>query len=164
MAYVIKFYTDAGCKGNGTSGAIGAAAAVFETEDGDYKSWKMSLASYPTPTNERAGIEAIVLALEKALDLFDNLNSSPWLDVAIYSDSRYGVDCMTKWIYKWTRNGWVNYAGHDVANRDLLEQASDLDQRLRAEGDVQFLWIPREKNGIADRLCNEAMDEQDCYY
>ncbi|KAJ5975813.1 ribonuclease H1 [Penicillium waksmanii] len=133
MVYIMKIYTDGGCRGNGRPGAIGAAAAVFETKYGVYKGWKMSLASYPTPTNQRAEIQAIILALEKALQVYEDLNSNPWLDVTIYSDSRYAVNCMTEWIYKWSGNGWINSAGNYVANRDLLEQASDLDERLRAE-------------------------------
>lgn len=35
-----------------------------------------------------------------------------------------------------------------------------LDMRLIEEGSVEYIWIPREENEIADRFCNEAMDEQ----
>lgn len=160
MVYIMEIYTDGGCRGNGQSGAIGAAAAAFKRKYGKYKCWTMELPSYPPPTNQRAEITAIIVALEQALEMYEELDSNPSLRVTIYSDSRYAVDCMTKWIYKWTNNGWINYAGRDVANRDLLEEASDLDDRLREEGEVEYLWIPREENKIADRLCNENMDNQ----
>lgn len=160
MVYTMRIYTDGGCRGNGHPGAIGAAAAVFMKKHGRWKSWTRSLPSYPWPTNQRAEITAIILALEQALENLENLDTNPFLDVEIYSDSRYVVDCMTKWIYKWTKNGWTNYAGNEVANRDLLEEASDLDDRLKEEGTVAYIWIPREENGIADRLCNENMDDQ----
>ena len=160
MVYIMEIYTDGGCRGNGQPGAIGAAAAVFKTKYGKYDCWTKSLPSYPPPTNQRAEITAIIVALEQALEKYKELDSNPWLNVKIYSDSRYAVDCMTKWIYKWTKNGWINYAGRSVANRDLLEEASDLDDRLKEEGEVEYLWIPREDNKIADRLCNEDMDNQ----
>lgn len=160
MVYIMEIYTDGGCRGNGQPGAIGAAAAVFKSKYGRYNCWTMSLPSYPPPTNQRAEITAIILALKQALERYKELDSDPRLHVKIYSDSRYAVDCMTKWIYKWTKNGWVNYAGRSVANRDLLEEASDLDDTLKEEGEVEYLWIPREDNKIADRLCNENMDNQ----
>ena len=40
--------------------------------------------------------------------------------------------------------------------RALAEQAGQLVRRL---DEVTFEWIPREQNGRADRLANEAMDE-----
>lgn len=115
---------------------------------------------WPTPTNQRAEITAIILALEQALEEYANLDGNPWLDVKIYSDSKYAIGCMTDWVYKWRANGWRNAAGNEVANRDLIEEASDLDDRLKEEGDVKYIWIPREDNDEADRICNDALDDQ----
>jgi ribonuclease HI len=160
MVYTMIIYTDGGCRGNGQPGAIGAAAAVFKTKYGKYHAWTRSLPSYPTPTNQRAEITAIIVALEQALEKYDALDTCPWLHVRIYSDSRYAVECMNNWIYKWTGNGWINAAGNTVANRDLLQEASDLDDRLRRQGDVEYIWIPREENEVADGYCNQDLDSQ----
>ncbi|KAE8423319.1 ribonuclease H-like domain-containing protein [Aspergillus pseudocaelatus] len=160
MPYIMEIYTDGGCRGNGRSGAIGAAAAVFKNKFGKCTGWTRPLPKYPAPTNQRAEITAIILALETALEKLEELDTRPYLDVKIYSDSRYAIGCMTKWIYKWANNGWTNAAGNEVANRDLIEKASDLDDRLKEEGDVEYIWIPREKNQTADEMCNDEMDEQ----
>jgi len=160
MVYTMEIYVDGGCRGNGQPGAIGAAAAVFQKKHGGYDAWTKSLPSYPPPTNQRAEITAIILALEQALEKLEELDTNPYLDVKIYSDSRYAIGCMTNWIYKWARNGWINAAGNEVANRDLIQEASDLDDRLKEAGDVEYIWIPREENQLADRLCNEDMDKQ----
>ncbi|KAJ5763747.1 ribonuclease H-like domain-containing protein [Penicillium manginii] len=160
MVYTMKIYTDGGCRGNGSQNAIGAAAAVLMRKWGSPKSWVRPLNSWPTPTSQRAELEAIILALQKALEVYEGLGNEPVLDVTIYSDSRYAVNCMTKWIYKWIRNGWINCAGDTVANQDLLEKASDLDDRLREEGVVEYVWIPREQNELADKICDENMDNQ----
>lgn len=133
-------YTDVGCRGNGRPGAIRAAAAVFKNKYGKYRAWTRSLPSYPIPTNQRAEITAIIVALKQALEKNDALDTNPRLSVRIYSDSRYAVECMENWIYKWTGNGWINAAGKTVANRDLLEEASDLDDRLKQEGKVKYIW------------------------
>ncbi|KAE8383309.1 ribonuclease H-like domain-containing protein [Aspergillus bertholletiae] len=160
MVYIMEIYTDGGCRGNGRPGAIGAAAAVVVKRNGKSTSWTRSLPRYPPPTNQRAEITAICLALELALEKFDQLDTNPQFDVTIYSDSKYAIGCMTTWIYKWARNGWFNAAGNQIANRDLIQEASDLDDRLDEVGNVKYVWIPREKNEVADRLCNEDMDDQ----
>lgn len=67
---------------------------------------------------------------------------------------------MSDWIYKWRDNGWINSAGNDVANKDLIQEASYLNDRLREEGDVEYVWIPRHHNEAADAACKEALDEQ----
>ena len=161
MVYTMEIYVDGACRGNGQPGARGAAAAVFKHRFGGHNAWTRTLPRRPPPTNQRAEITAIILALELALEKLDELCTNPMLDVKIYSDSRYAIGCMTEWVYKWSRNGWINSAGNEVANRDLIEEASDLDDRLKEEGTVEYIWIPREKNQDADRYCNEALDEED---
>ncbi|KAI1849682.1 hypothetical protein JX266_004631 [Neoarthrinium moseri] len=113
-----------------------------------------------TPTNQKAEIEAIILALEWATQRYEELDSSPNLLVKINSDSRYAVNCMNEWIAKWSRNGWQNSKGWDVANRDLLQRAADLDEVVKQYGTVQYIWIPREKNTLADRYCNDALNRR----
>ncbi|KAK1245522.1 hypothetical protein MKX08_005151 [Trichoderma sp. CBMAI-0020] len=161
MVYTMEIYTDGGCRGNGRPWAIGAAAAAFKSRNGTYvDAWTRSLPSYPAPTNQRAELAAIILALEQALEKYQGLDTDPYLHVTIYSDSRYAVNCMTIWIHKWLQNGWTNAAGYEVVNRDLIEEAFDLGDRLGREGDLKYVWIPREKNEYADQLCNEDMDGQ----
>ncbi|KAG8424609.1 hypothetical protein J3458_001382 [Metarhizium acridum] len=161
MVYIMEIYVDGGCRGNGQWGAIGAAAVAFKKRSGKHQCWTRHLPIFLTPTNQRAEITAIIMALEKALEKYRELESNPYLDVKIYSDSRYAINCMTTWIYKWSRNGWRNAAGNEVANKDFIQEASLLDDELKEEGDVDYIWIPREENDIADSLCNQAMDEQE---
>jgi ribonuclease HI len=74
MVYPMEIYTDGGCRGNRRPGAIGAAAAVFKTKYGKYRGWIRVLPSYPPPTNQRAEITAIIVALEEALAKFRKLS------------------------------------------------------------------------------------------
>ncbi|KAI0971594.1 ribonuclease H-like domain-containing protein [Xylaria arbuscula] len=161
MPYVMEFYVDGGCRGNGTQWAIGAAACVLRTRSrlSFHRSQELETYYNEPATNQRAEITAIIMALEWALERYDELDSYPRLVVRIHSDSRYAIGCMADWIYKWTRNGWINAAGYEVANRDLIEKASELDGRLQELGAVDYIWVPRSENQEADELCNDKLDE-----
>lgn len=165
MVYRMDFKVDGGCRGNGQPEAIGAAACCLEIDYGKrYRSKTCRLDDdYTAPTSQRAEITAIILALEWALERYDELEGYPRLEVNIRSDSRYAVDCMTNWIYTWVRNGWTNSRGFEVANRDLIERASDLDDRVSELGSINYIWIPRSENADADALCQQELDEQEEY-
>ncbi|PQE32176.1 ribonuclease H1 protein [Rutstroemia sp. NJR-2017a WRK4] len=152
MVYRMNIYVDGGCRGNGQPDAIGAAAAVFRYRGGRTQTWTRQLPDGfydPPATNQRAEITAIILALNIALDKYEQLDYCPKVDVTIYSDSKYVVNCMTEWIYGWLQNDWKNSRGFEVVNRDLIEEANDLDDRLRELG----------RNTQADEACNDCMDE-----
>lgn len=68
---------------------------------------------------------------------------------------------MEEWIYKWRANGWINSAGREVVNRDLIEVADDLDTELKDLGRVRYCWVSRGENQEADELCNDILDGYD---
>lgn len=157
MPYNILFNVDGGCRNNGYSNAIGAAAAVRMVSDGCYIPWTRPI--YEGPTSQRAELTAIIIALEEALNEYTGRNRNQELDLTIRADSQYAVNCMTNWIYRWTRNGWVNSAGRPVANRDLIEEAIRLHNQAVALGSVRYEHIPRWENDLADYYCNQTLDE-----
>lgn len=158
MVYIMQIYVDGGCRGNGKPGARGAAGAVFKFRNGRQKAWVSNLPLNPPPTNQRAEITAIIIALEQALAKLGRLRNSPKLRVRIFADSKYAIGCMTEWNEKWVMNGWKNAARQPVANRDLIIQALELHDELLTVSKVKYTWIPREENEAADRVANKAMD------
>ncbi|KAI8930704.1 hypothetical protein NX059_012313 [Plenodomus lindquistii] len=160
MPYTMVFQVDGGCRRNGYQDAIGAAACVLLRRNGQpYLIWTKKLPSDPTPTNQRAELTAVVLALKVALTRSEQLNIRAPLDVRIETDSKYALGCMTTWMPKWESNGFINAAGYEVANRDLLERAVDQEQEIYdLNGNVTYSWISRSENTEADRHCNELMD------
>lgn len=161
MVYKMVIYVDGGCRGNGRPWAIGAAAAVVRRKWGRDAVWTKALSRHITPTNQRAEISAIILALQTALERYDDLDTCPRLSLKVYSDSKYAVGCMNEWIYKWYQTNWTNARGEEVANRDLIEEASDLGDRVNEIGNVEYIWIPRSENQLADEYCNGVLDEQE---
>jgi len=158
MVYTMVIYVDGGCQGNGQAGSRGAAAAVFKRRDGGREVSTLLLPDYPRPTNQRAELTAIIMAQEQALEKLDRMHMSPYLNLRIYSDSQYAIRCLMEWLPIWCNNGWRNAEGRPVANRDLIQKASDLDDILNERGRVEYLWIPREENWEADEWCNRALD------
>ncbi|KAL2864002.1 ribonuclease H-like protein [Aspergillus lucknowensis] len=162
MVYKMEIYTDGGCRGNGKPWAYGAAAAVVKNKWGRHtrrRTVELPEGQDPRPSNQRAEIMGIILGLQLALEKRQEVHPRTKFSVRIYSDSRYAIGCMTEWIYKWVQNDWTNAAGREVVNRDLIEEASDLDDDLNAVGRVRFIYIPREDNEVADELCNDCMDD-----
>ena len=155
----MKMYVDGGCRRNGQPDAIGAAAAVNKLKWGRQKAWSQILPRWPIPTNQRAEITAIILALSNALERYGNLIMNPRLRLTVYSDSEYAVNCMSQWVHKWSQNGWTTVAGSEVANQDLIRYALVLESELKEKGSVKYIHIPRANNQEADTLCNRAMNE-----
>ncbi|KAI2602623.1 ribonuclease H-like domain-containing protein [Hypoxylon sp. NC1633] len=159
MVYVMEFYVDGGCRYNGFPYAKGAAAACLMAKDSTYCTKTRRLNTRrKSATSQRAEILAIIIALEWALERHDELRTNPKISVSIKSDSKYAVNCMTRWIYNWCRKGWIKSNGEAVANRDLIKKASDLDDRVRELGTVDYLHIPREQNTEAHEACDEMLD------
>ena len=155
----MKFIVDGACPGNGRRDAIGAAAAVRVYRNGCHSDRACQLnTSECKATNQRAEILAIVLALKWAMDIYEKLNNSPRIVVIIHSDSRYAVNCMKKWLAKWSRNKWTTSAGRSVANQDILRDAIDAENRVLDVGKVVYKRVPRKKVFLADKRCKEVLN------
>ena len=162
MVYRLVMRVDGGCRNNGYANAIGAAAVIEERRWGRTKTYTKILPNTrwnPPPTSQRAELAAVILALSNALQRKQQLDYNPKLDVTIYTDSRYAHNCMTVWYAKWEDNGWLNARGEQVANRDLIQEALDLEQKLLVHGRVDWKWVPRQDNQDADDAVNEALDD-----
>ena len=159
MVYIMQFQVDGGCRGNGRIDAVGAAACCALKVDGSPgEAWVAALPSWPPPTNQRAELTAIILALRVAISRHQKWDIRARLHVVVESDSRYAVNCMNTWLKKWRCNGWMNAAGCEVANRDVLEDALHWESELPDGTTVVYQWIPRSMNERADRHCNMELD------
>ncbi|KAG7005526.1 hypothetical protein G7Y79_00019g047060 [Physcia stellaris] len=150
---------DGGCRRNGYADAVGAAAVVRFHGNGSSKSYTWALPNNPSPTSQRAELAAIVHALEMARDKGDELKKNVGIKVRIDTDSRYAYKCITQWSRKWIQNGWTNSAGNKVANRDLIQEALDLEHEICDHiGTLKIKWISRSENQIADKAVNDKLN------
>lgn len=94
-------------------------------------------------TNNAMELSAVVGALRSV---------DAGIPVGFVCDSRYVIDCLTKWCWGWRKRGWVTAAGAPVKNRDLVEEAVG----LLAGRDITFTWV----KGHAGHPLNEAADRR----
>jgi ribonuclease HI len=103
-------YTDGACLGNPGPGGWGVRIYFA---DGAIQ--ELGGAARAT-TNNRMELQAAI----EALKVIDGSAHG-----TVYTDSRYVIDGLTKWLATWRRRGWVTTAHTPVKNRDLwvtLEQ------------------------------------------
>jgi len=139
----IIIHTDGGCRGNPGIGGWGALLV-----SGEHR--KELRGSCDDTTNNRMELTAAIEALASL---------SRESDVALYTDSVYVRDGISKWMQNWKKNNWRTAARKPVKNQDLWQQ---LDV-LNAGHQVDWHWVKGHAgdagNERADELANMAMDE-----
>ncbi|ABW14433.1 Phosphoglycerate mutase [Parafrankia sp. EAN1pec] len=125
---------DGGSRGN--PGPAGYGALVRDAGTGQVLAERA--ASIGTATNNVAEYEGLLAGLRAAAEL------DPGADIEVRMDSKLVVEQMSgRWKIK------------HPSMRPLAAQAAEIAAGL---GRVRFVWVPRARNGDADRLANEAMD------
>jgi len=148
-------FTDGSCTRNGQVGAK-AGYGVYIVRDGRelHKEGKKLPLEEPQ-TNQRAELRALFYALTY---LAESGSSG-----AIYTDSKYSIDCLKTWAPKWVQNGWRKADKKPVLHDDILKPMYDLWLQIKEQ--VQLLHVEAHTgrgdfiskgNAIADRLANEA--------
>lgn len=108
MGDKIIIFCDGASKGNPGPGGFGAIVVNGEkvTEVGG---------SEILTTNNRMELTASIEAL-KVANLKDK-NS----EINVYTDSRYVINGITKWVFAWQKNNWQTKTKDGVSNKDLWE-------------------------------------------
>lgn len=126
-------FTDGACSNNGKKNAYAGIGIHFPNEELD----DISLPFQKTPiTNQRAELFAILTALE-TIQKGDILQS--YGKTIIYTDSKYSIDCLTKWIKGWISRGWVGSNGQAVKNKDLISAIYKIINKNK--GKIQFKHV-----------------------
>ncbi|MEZ5923577.1 MAG: ribonuclease HI [Hyphomicrobiaceae bacterium] len=137
----ITIYTDGACSGNPGPGGWGAILI-----SGSHR--KELNGGEPATTNNRMELTAAIQSLE-------TLRRPS--DVALYTDSSYLKDGITKWIHGWKRNGWRTADKKPVKNVELWQRLENALARHR----IEWHWIKghaeNEENERADELAREGM-------
>ena len=132
---IMKLIIEADGGSRGNPGIAGAGAVVIDAETG--KVLREISEAVGIATNNVAEYTALVLGLEAAFEI-DSAAS-----IMVRMDSKLVVEQMSgRWKIK---------------HPDMMALGARV-QKLIASKDVEFMWIPREQNGLADALANKAMD------
>ena len=131
----VTVFTDGACSGNPGPGGWGAILM-----SGPHR--KELHGGEAMTTNNRMELMGAISALEAL--------KKP-SDVALYTDSNYMRDGITKWIHGWKRNGWRTADKKPVKNAELWQR---LDAAVRRHT-VAWHWV----RGHAGNAENERADE-----
>jgi probable phosphoglycerate mutase len=124
---------DGGSRGN--PGMSGAGAVVIDAASGNIV--REISEAVGIATNNVAEYSALIFALEAAFEI------DPAAEIVVRMDSKLVVEQMSgRWKIK---------------HPDMLSLGARV-QQLIAGKNVEFVWIPREQNVLADALANKAMD------
>lgn len=79
--------------------------------------------------------------------------------VLLYTDSKYVMDGLTKWMPNWKKRGWKTAAKKPVKNQDLWMR---LDEAI-VPHEIEWQWVKGHSgvpgNEEADELANRGIDE-----
>jgi ribonuclease HI len=137
----IEAYTDGACSGNPGPGGWGVLLRYGEVE-------KELSGGERLTTNNRMELTAAIRALEAL--------KRPSA-VALYTDSTYVRDGITKWLADWKRRGWRTADKKPVKNVDLWQRLEDALGAHR----VTWHWVRghagHHGNERADALARRAL-------
>lgn len=131
----VEIFTDGACKGNPGPGGWAALLRMGKHE-------KELSGSEPETTNNRMEMTAVIRALAALTEA---------CDVSLYTDSKYVIDGITKWIEGWQKRGWKTAAKKPVLNEDLWRQMLDEVGRHK----ITWHWV-KGHNGHPE---NERVDQ-----
>lgn len=142
------------------SGPIGASVCVqIGLQQKVVSTWDRSLPLGSSATNQKAELNAMIIALEQAVEKADEMDSIPRMHVTIYSDSKYVVDCMTTSRARYRNRDYTSAKGRGIQNRDLMQEAHNFQEVLEGLGEVRIIWIPRDQNQRAEKEADKVLDE-----
>ncbi len=144
-------YTDGAASGNGTDNCRAGYAVWFGDNDPRNSCGAVS----KNPSNQTAELSAI----KKAVEIIGSEKYT------IVTDSKYCIDCITKWIHKWNSNGWRTSNNEPVKHKNLIMETARMlgDSRLlhirghTAQPDINSeQWKHWNGNRQADLLASTA--------
>ncbi len=140
----IEIHTDGACKGNPGPGGWGVLLRMGTHE-------KELSGGEADTTNNRMEMLAVIRAFEALIEP---------CAVDLYSDSKYVLDGMTKWIHGWQKRGWINASKKPVRNADLWHELIE----VSATHEVSWNWVKghsgNPENERVDQLASDAAAEQ----
>jgi ribonuclease HI len=143
---ITTIFTDGSSRGNPGPGGWGAvvrfaSGEIVELGGGERKT-----------TNNRMELTAIIEALQCAHEKGH---------AAVYTDSQYAINGITKWVDAWQRNGWMTKAKQPVLNKDLWERLAELVGRMRVQWNHVEGHVGVVGNERADAIATAFADETD---
>jgi len=149
----LKIFCDGACSNNPGKAGSGLALYYGNNEPiliyGEYEDYG---------TNNTAELNA----LNKALMIASESQSE---NIVIYSDSKYSIDCISKWAYAWKNKSWTKKGG-EIKNLNLIKKAHELYDDIKEMITIEHVkgHSGIEGNELADRMALYAISSKSKEY
>ncbi|MDN2483403.1 ribonuclease H family protein [Vibrio agarivorans] len=152
MDFDVKIYTDGACDPN--PGEAGTGLAVYQNNQLS-ELWYGLYQSYGT--NNTAELNGLHQSLILAKDKLEQGHT-----VGIFCDSKYSIDCITKWAAGWEKKGWTKPGG-EIKNLDIIKPTFALYQKIASKITIHHVngHVGIEGNELADRMSIVAIESKD---
>lgn len=141
-------YSDGACRGNP---GIGAYGYMVQNSQGEVISEGAEFDSQTTNNQME-----LLGAIEGVKDLVSKMDDTI---IYLYSDSRYLVDGVNKWIDGWKKRGWRKADNKEPSNLALWQEVDYLNTNYQ----IHFNWVKghagHPQNERCDQLANECIDQ-----
>ncbi len=149
-AYAV--FSDGACRGNPGPGAWGAMA---QNSAGEVLFTSSGVEVHTT--NNQMELEGAFQGLNQLEEVEGFEFGCP---VKVYSDSKYVVDGVQKWVSGWMKRGWKKGDGKTPENVEYWKKLTELNAKFN---DIEYIWVKghsgHPQNERCDQLANEALDE-----
>jgi ribonuclease HI len=140
----INIYCDGACSPN--PGKSGTGLAVYEKDIltslwyGLYE---------PNGTNNTAELNGMLKSFQLAQSYITQKKH-----VQILSDSKYSIDCITKWAKGWKTKGWTRGKGEEIKNLEIVQACYHLYEQIKKDVTVTHVkgHANIEGNELSDRM------------
>lgn len=140
MAVEVEIYSDGACLGNPGPGGWGAILMAKDKK-------KEISGSESDTTNNRMELTAVIEALKTL--------KKP-AQVKLYTDSKYVIDGITKWIFSWKKTQWRNSNRKLVKNADLWQ---NLDYEVQKHK-IKWIWVKGHNGNFYNELVDNLARKQ----
>ncbi|NJR65569.1 MAG: ribonuclease HI [Leptolyngbyaceae cyanobacterium CRU_2_3] len=138
-----SIYTDGACSGN--PGPGGWATVVYFSDGSVHELGGFAAQT----TNNRMEIQATIAALEFLL------KAQPTEPLALYTDSEYVKNGITKWVKGWKQKGWKTSTGKPVLNQELWEILDQLNQQVSKLAKLEWKHVRGHSGDVGNDRCDE---------
>lgn len=149
-----QIYCDGACSPN--PGASGTGMVVYK-QDRVIECWYGLYEA--NGTNNTAELNGLLTSFRYARSLLNNND----IKIEILSDSKYSIDCITKWAKGWKQKGWTRGKGEEIKNLPIIQQCYELYLSIAPSIKIKHVkgHANIEGNELADRMAVYARIQQE---
>ena len=75
--------------------------------------------------------------------------------ILVFSDSKYVIDGVTKWVASWKAKGWKKADGKDVMNLDFWKRLVALVESREEKGGIEWRYVKGHSGDAGNDRCDE---------